>query len=81
MEEITLTDMKSGQQGRISAVSGGKMMVRRLDAMGIRPGVIVKKISGQLIRGPVLVKVGTTQAAIGFGMAQRIFLKLLADKE
>jgi ferrous iron transport protein A len=51
-------------------------MLRRLDSLGMRIGVEVRKVSAQLMRGPVTVQVGGTQLAIGFGMAQRILVEV-----
>jgi ferrous iron transport protein A len=51
-------------------------LMRRLEAMGIRPGVIITKISDHFLHGPVIIEVGRTQLAIGYGMAA----KILVDK-
>jgi len=51
-------------------------LVRRLNAMGIRPGGRITKVSSMFMRGPVTVRVGQTQLALGFGMARRILVKL-----
>ena len=75
MEDIDLTQMKAGQNGKIVSMHGGRGMRAKLEALGIRPGVEITKISGQIMRGPVTVKVGNTQIAIGFGMARRVFVE------
>jgi len=49
---------------------------RRLEALGIRPGMKVTKISSMLFRGPVTLRVGNAQVAIGFGMANRIIVEV-----
>jgi len=49
---------------------------RRLEALGIRPGRKVTKISSMLFRGPVTLRVGNAQVAIGFGMANRIIAEV-----
>ena len=51
-------------------------LMQRLEAMGIRPGVVLKKVSNQFLRGPVIIEIGKTQLAIGHGMA----VKILVDK-
>lgn len=68
--------MESGESGVIVSIGGGKHMLRRLDSLGMRIGVEVRKVSAQLMRGPVTVQVGGTQLAIGFGMAQRILVEV-----
>lgn len=77
MTLVPLANMRTGQSGIVSKIEGGRGMVMRLEALGIRPGVTVTKVSAQIMRGPVVVRVGNTQVAIGFGMARRIILKLL----
>ena len=50
-------------------------MTRRLDALGIRVGETITKVSSQWMRGPVLVRHGNTDVAIGYGMAQKIMVE------
>lgn len=76
MENVNLTQMKSGKQGTVVAINGGFGLKRRVEALGIRVGVNVKKISSQLMRGPITVQVGNTQVALGFGMAQKIIVEI-----
>jgi len=68
--------MESGESGTIVSITGGRGMVTRLDSMGMRVGVDVKKVSAQILRGPVTVQIGGTQLAIGFGMAQKILVEV-----
>jgi len=70
-----LTQMKAGEKGRVVDIQGGWGLLRKMDALGIRPGTEVVKISSQLMRGPIIIKVGNTQVAIGFGMARRIIVE------
>lgn len=72
MTTFSLTDMESGQKGKVVTIQGGKGLHARLDALGIRPGVSITKISGQIMRGPIIVRIGATRIAIGFGMARRV---------
>ena len=76
--QLTLAEMKTGQTGTVVEVLGGHGLIRRLDALGIRPGRKVTKLSSTLFRGPVMVRVNSTQVAVGFGMARRIMVE--ADK-
>lgn len=75
MTDIDLTQMKAGQKGKIIEIRGGHGMTAKLEAMGIRTGVEITKISTQIMRGPVIIRIGNTQAAIGFGMAHRIIIE------
>lgn len=76
MVTLNLTQMESGQSGEVVSIEGGRHMTGRLSVMGIRVGVIVTKITSQLMRGPVSVQVGGTQLAIGYGMARRIIVEV-----
>ena len=75
MKQLTLNQLGAGQSGTVIQILGGRGLGRRLDALGIRPGKEVTKISSMLFRGPVTVKVDSTQVAIGFRMAGRVVVE------
>ena len=75
-KKLTLTDMKSNQSGRVREIHGGPGLANRLDAMGIRPGKKITKLSSMMMRGPVTVQVDNAQLAIGFGMARKIIVEI-----
>jgi len=68
--------MEAGQTGTVIQILGGRGLSRRLEAMGIRPGKKVTKISSMLFRGPVTLRTNQTQVAIGFGMASKIMVEV-----
>ncbi len=76
VKQISLTQLKRGQSGRVIQIMGGFGMTHRLSAIGIRPGKKVTKVSAMFMRGPVTVRVGGTEIAIGFGMASRIIVEV-----
>jgi len=73
---ITLRQMRAGQSGTVAHIEGGHGLVNRLNALGIRPGKRITKISSMLMRGPITIQVGNAQVAIGFGMANKIIVEL-----
>ena len=73
---LSLVQMRPGQKGRIVEINGGYGMARKLEALGIRTGKEITKISEQLMRGPVLLQQDQTQAAMGFGMASRVLVEV-----
>jgi ferrous iron transport protein A len=75
MPNVSLDRMRAGQTGIVISVHGGYGFRKRLEALGIRPGIKITKLSGQIMRGPIIVKVGMAQVAIGFGMARRILVE------
>ena len=68
--------METGQSGIVVQVQGGRGLINRLSALGMRPGQRVNKVSSMFMRGPVTIQVGNAQVAIGFGMANRIIVEL-----
>lgn len=74
-EAITLIEMRRGQKGAVLQIKGGQGLVNRLNALGIRPGKKVNKVSAMLMKGPVTIEVDRVQLAIGFGMAKKIIVK------
>ncbi len=75
-EQLTLAEMRTGQTGTVVGVLGGHGLIRRLDALAIRPGKKVTKISSTLFHGPVTLRVDNAQVAVGFGMARKIIVEV-----
>lgn len=76
IKQISLTQLRRGQSGRVIQIIGGFGMTRRLSALGIRSGKRITKVSAMFMRGPVTVRVGGTEIALGFGMASRIVVEV-----
>jgi len=73
---VSLARMRPGQKGRIVEINGGYGLARKLEALGIRTGKEITKISEQLMRGPVLLRQDNTQVAVGFGMASKVLVEI-----
>lgn len=73
---VSLTQMAPGQSGIVASLEGGRGIVRRMQAMGIRPGVPITKLTVQPFRGPVSIAVGATEVALGAGLARRIMVEV-----
>ena len=78
-KHLTLSKMAAGQSGIVVEILGGQGVTRRLEAMGIRRGRKVVKISSMLLRGAVTLQVDSTRLAIGFGMANKILVDVDAS--
>ncbi|MCJ7655900.1 MAG: ferrous iron transport protein A [Dehalococcoidia bacterium] len=74
--QLALGQMETGQTGTVIQILGGRGLTRRLEALGIRPGKKLTKISSALFRGPVTLRTNQTQVAIGFGMANKILVEI-----
>ena len=71
----SLAQMQTGQSGVVVEIQGGHGLISRLSALGVRPGQRVTKIGSMFMRGPVTIRIGNAQLALGFGMANRITVK------
>ena len=72
---IDLTQMRKGERGKIVDIQGGGGLLRKMETLGIKQGTEIVKVSSQLMRGPITIRVGNTQVAIGFGMARRVIVE------
>ena len=77
---IGLNELRPGQSGVVRGVVGGFGMVRRLEALGLRPGKLVTKISSQFLAGPVTVMVDGRDIAIGRGMAAKVQVEPVSQR-
>ena len=55
VNRVSLVELDSGSSGVVVAVAGGRGATSRLEAMGIRPGVRLTKMSGLALKGPLKV--------------------------
>jgi len=71
---VALSKMKDGQRATVSAVEGGRGLVEKLTAMGIRPGKRITRFCSMYLRGPITVRVDNVQLSLGRGIADKIFV-------
>ena len=71
-----VTQLKAGERGKIIEIRGGYNLLKKLGLLGIRVGVNVIKISSQIMRGPITLRVGNSRIAIGYGMAKKILVRV-----
>jgi ferrous iron transport protein A len=74
----TLDVMAKGSKGRVVNVVGGRGVILKLSAQGIVPGMVVEKV-GHLRGGPVVLKVGRSQVAVGLGLARRVLVEVIGS--
>jgi ferrous iron transport protein A len=70
-----LAQMKQGESGTIVDIQGGQGLIKRLESLGIRPGVKITKLTAQFMRGPVTMRISNSRIAVGFGMAKKIVVR------
>ena len=78
-KRISLARMRAGQKGRIIRISGGHNLTRRFEALGIRQGEEIERMSNQWMRGPVLLQHGNSQVALGFTMASKVLVEITGE--
>jgi ferrous iron transport protein A len=78
--KLSLVELKENEVGKVVEILGGCGLHQKLDALGIRVGVELKKISSVVARGPVIVEVGNTKIALGYGMARKIIVEVIKTK-
>ena len=74
MNERDLTQIKKGESVNVVEINGGQKFRDKIDAMGLRVGSRIIKISAQVLSGPITIKIGNTKLAIGHGMAKKILV-------
>ncbi len=75
MKYLNLVQLRPGQTARIVEIQGGLHLMRRLEAMGLRIGAQISSLGDQVLHGPVIIRSGGTQVAIGQGMARKIIVE------
>ena len=73
--EIFLTHLKTSDSGIIKDILGGQSVTDRLNALGIREGCRIKKLSQHFWNGPITILIGKTKVAIGHGMSKKILVE------
>ncbi len=69
---MLLKDMHPGQKGKIIGTDKGHYAERRLFELGFVPGAEVEMLSKHPFKGPLVVKLGNAQIAVGRGVAAAV---------
>jgi len=76
-KRIHLIDMKKNEKGIIvDIISCGENMCNRLKSMGIRVGIKLTRVNSNFGRGPIIIKIGERQTALGYGMSCKIIVEV-----
>ena len=75
MEYTDLTKLAKNIDVTIVEITGGHHFQEKIENLGLRVGVKIKKLSAQVLKGPVTIKIGNTKLAIGHKMARRILVE------
>lgn len=74
MELKNLTQVSKGKNLEVVKIEGGKIFREKVESLGLRVGVNVKKLSTQVMSGPITIQVGSSKVTLGRGMAQKIIV-------
>jgi len=72
---MNLADIACGVLAEVICIEGGRGCKQKIQNLGIREGKTIKKITAASSRGPIIVKAGSTQIALGRGMASSIIVE------
>ena len=75
MKLKNLTQIERNEELMVVKIDGGHHFKEKIEALGLRTGAKIQKLSTQILNGPVTVKVGSTKIAIGYGMAKKILIE------
>jgi len=80
---ISLTNAPQDTPLRLVAILGGEGVRRRLLALGFHKDDSIELDSQSILRGPVLVRnlTSDTTVALGRGIAQKILVEIIDEKE
>ena len=78
--DITVSDLKDGETAEVIKINGGFGMQQHLASLGIKTGIIVKRLLSGREQGPVMVEVKGHKIVIGRGMAANISIREAQDK-
>lgn len=74
---VSLAELSVGQQARVLHLARAGVE-NKLYNLGIREGMVIKKVTGSSNHhGPVVIKAGRTQVALGQGMASKVMVEPL----
>ena len=75
MKLKNLTQIETDEDVLVVEINGGHRFKDKIEAVGLRTGIKIRKLSTQVFGGPVTVKIGSTKIALGYGMAKKILVQ------
>lgn len=72
---ITLEKLQNGKEAIIKKIDGGFCLKERMCHINVREGKTITKVVSQPFSGPIIIKIGNRQCAIGRGIASKIKVK------
>ncbi len=73
LQSISLSNLKRGTSALVIDVPEHPLLY----ALGLRPGKVIQGLGRQLFGGPLMVKTGERQVAIGKKIAEKIIVTII----
>lgn len=71
--EVPLSEASEDKMYRVLRILGGKNLQYRLSSLGINKGAVIKVIYHR--KEPIVISVGDSLVALGYGLARRILVR------
>jgi len=71
---VALRDLPNGAFGRIAEMPAKDRCAERLEALGLRVGKVVEKVSGMPFHGPVTLQLDGRQIALGWKISSSVLV-------
>jgi DtxR family Mn-dependent transcriptional regulator len=71
---VSMSNLKEGQQGKVSFIRGEHKVLQRLLDMGLTPGTSISVVRVAPLKGPVEVSVRGSRLALGQDIAANVFV-------
>ncbi len=78
---LSLVSVEDNTSVKVVKISGGHHVIHRLKTLGIEPGQYITKIKLTPMQGPCVIQKGSTILALGYGIAKKIIVQLLHEKD
>ena len=76
---VPLSDLRTGEQGVVATMAGGKGLLCRMTSLGFTPGTEVT-VMQNYGRGPLIARVRDARIALGRGEAGKIYVRRERDE-
>ncbi|HOH09037.1 MAG TPA: FeoA family protein [bacterium] len=78
---LRLSEMHTGQHGKIAEIMGGWHLRQSLNQVGIHVDDEFVVERGAHLGGPILIQINSAQIALGHGMGQKIIVCLNENRQ
>ncbi|MCM8774433.1 MAG: ferrous iron transport protein A [Candidatus Omnitrophica bacterium] len=75
MKRVSLVELEENKKGKVVEILGGMGAYNKLVNMGVCRGKEITKLSHIGLRGPVVIKVGSSRLALGRGLANKVIVE------